>query len=107
MKALRQRRVHLAVVLCGLVLLTTVERRLAYLDFTSEQASRFENNDRPDGNEIIDRLIFVDTAVEPRAPEAGEACHAAPLPSNARPLALTTVRLSESRAPPFSALSHA
>jgi hypothetical protein len=106
MKDLRRHRVHLAILLLGLVLLATAERRLAYLDFNSDPGARFENNDKPDGDEIINRLVFVDTAVELRAPEAGEACHAAPLPSNARPLALIAVRLSESRAPPFSPLSH-
>jgi hypothetical protein len=102
----RRRRLHLAVLLCGLVLLASAERRLAYLDFNSAAGVRIENNEKPDGDEIINRLIFVDDATEPIEPTIGDACDAALIPIESCPLALITVRLSEPRAPPYSLLSH-
>lgn len=98
-----------ALLLCALVLLTSAERRLAYLDFNTAATVpaadvRIENNDKPDGDEIINRLIFVDDAKEPIALTVGEVCHASvPAASCAPPLIV--VRLSESRAPPLAALS--
>ena len=98
----------LAVLLCVLVLLTFAERRLAELDFDSTGVVRIENNEKPDGDEIINRLIFVDKATEPRAPVVGDASHAALIPIESCPRSLITVRLSESRAPPLALLpSHA
>ena len=73
MKESAQRRLrgHLALVLCSLVLLASAERRIAYLDFNSVADSlRIENNEKVDADEIIHRLVFVDDATEPRAPEA-------------------------------------
>ncbi len=104
----RRQRMRLTVLFCALVLLTSAERRLAYLDFNSAHDVRIENNEKPDGDEIINRLIFVDNATEPRAPVVGEACHAALIPLESCPRALITARLSESRAPPLALLpSHA
>jgi hypothetical protein len=103
----RRQRAYLAMLLCGLILLATAERRLAYLDFDWNSSVRLENNDKPDGDEIINRLVFIDNATEPAAPEAGDAVHAAPVPLDSCPLALITVRLSESRAPPLVLLAHA
>jgi hypothetical protein len=103
----RRQRVHFAVLLCALVLLASAERRLAYLDFDSAAGVRFENNDRPDGNEIINRLVFVDDTTQPAVPEIGDACHAALIPVDSNLLALVTVRLSESRAPPRALPSNA
>ena len=54
----RRRRAYLAMLLCGLILLATAERRLAYLDFNSNSSARLENNDKLDGDEIINRLVF-------------------------------------------------
>src|SRR2546428_3987130 len=101
MKDSRRRRLHLAVLLCGLVLLTFTERRLAELDFDPTGVVRFENNDKPDGDEIINRLVFVDDATEPIAPPVGDACLAALIPVESCTRSLITVRLSESRAPPL------
>jgi hypothetical protein len=98
--ALRRHRVHLAVLLGVLVLLASAERRLAYLDFDSATGERFENNEKPDGNEIINRLVFVDDATEPVVPTIDDACHAAFIPADSNLVPLITVRLSESRAPP-------
>jgi len=100
------RRLPVVVLLCALMLLTFVERRLAYLDFDSAGGVRIENNERPDGDEIIDRLIFVDDAAEFIVPAAGDTCHAAPAPAESCPRSLITVRLSESRAPPHLLRSH-
>lgn len=100
--ALRRYRVHLALLLGVLVLLTSAERRLAYLDFNSSGSLRIENNDRPDGDEILNRLVFVDDATEPRAPAVGEACHAAFIPLDSSLISLVVLELSESRAPPYS-----
>ncbi len=61
----RRRRVHLAVLLCGLVLLTFAERRLAELDFDPTGVVRIENNDKPDGDEIINRLVLSTTRLNP------------------------------------------
>lgn len=99
---LRRRRLHLAVLLGALVLLASAERRLADLDFDSAASVRFENNEKPDGNEIINRLVFVDDTTEPAVPAISEACHSANLPDGPNFHALTVVRLSESRAPPFA-----
>src|SRR5437899_2108345 len=108
MEESRRRRLHLAVLLCGLVLLAFAERRLAYLDFNSAAGVRIENNEKPDGDEIINRLVFVDDTVEPLAPKVGDACHAALIPVASCPRSLISVRLSESRAPPLALLpSHA
>jgi len=93
--------------LCALVLLTFAERRLAYLDFNSDLGVRVENNDKPDGDEILNRLIFVDDAAECIVPAVGDACHAALIPVESCTRSLITVRLSESRAPPFVLPSHA
>jgi len=98
---------HLAVLLCGLVLLTTAERRLAYLDFNSDSSVRLENNDKPDGDEIINRLVFFDTATEPIMPTVGDVCHAVVAPGDSCARSLIVVRLSESRAPPLPLSSHA
>src|SRR5882724_3702454 len=68
MEASRRHRLHLAVLLCGLVLLAFAERRIAYLDFNSAADVRIENNEKPDGDEIINRLVFVEDATEPVAP---------------------------------------
>ena len=106
MEELRRRRLHLAVLLCGLVLLASAERRLAYLDFNSAADVRIENSEKPDGEEIINRLIFVDDAAEPIAPTIGDACHAAFITVEPCARSLTTVRLSESRAPPLVLPSH-
>src|SRR3989442_13321197 len=95
-------RVHLAVLLCGLVLLTHAERRLAELDFDSTGVVRIENNDKPDGDEIFNRLIFIDDTAEAKAPTAGDACHAALISLESCFLDFATVRLSEPRAPPHS-----
>ena len=102
----RRRPVLLTILLCGLVLLTFAERRLAELDFNSTGVVRIENNEKPDGDEIINRLVFVDDTTEPLAPKVGDACHAALIPLESCPFALITVRLSESRAPPRSLPSH-
>jgi len=106
MEAFRRGRFGLAILLCGLVLLSSAQRRLAYLDFNSDRSARIENGEKPDGDEIINRLVFVDDATEPIVPSVGEACHdqIVPLASCAR--SLTTVRLSETRAPPFAVPSH-
>ena len=101
----RRRRLHLAVLLCGLVLLTFTERRLAELDFNSTGVVRIENNDKPDGDEIIKRLVFVDDAIEPIAPRASDTCRPAAISLESSACSLTTVRLSETRAPPLRRLA--
>ena len=93
--------------LCGLTLLVMAERRLAYLDFNSDSNVRLENNDKPDGDEIINRLVLFDDAAEPAAPGAGNAVHAASISLDSCPLALIAVQLSESRAPPHVLLARA
>jgi hypothetical protein len=100
--ARRRRETPLTVLFCGLLLLTFAERRLAELDFDSTGVVRIENNDKPDGDEIFNRLIFVDDTAEPRTPALDDASHAALVSLESCPLALVNVRLSESRAPPYS-----
>src|SRR6266404_7598504 len=66
--------------LCALVFLAFAERRLAELDFDSTGVVRIENNDKPDGDEIINRLVFVDDAKEPVVSTVGARffrCHLA------------------------------
>ncbi len=110
MKAVAERRtrVCLALVLCGLVLLASAERRLAYLDFNAMAGTlQIENNEKVDADEIINRLVFVDDATEPRAPEADDASWAAFVPIDPCALRLITVKVSESRAPPSPLPTHA
>jgi hypothetical protein len=102
----RRQRVPLMVLLCALVLLASAERRLAYLDFTSDGSTRMENNEKPDGNEILNRLICVDDAKEPVVPAVGDACHVALIPVDSCARSLITVQLSETRAPPLALPSH-
>jgi hypothetical protein len=96
----------LTLLFCGLVLLAHAERRMAELDFDSTGVVRIENNDKPDGDEIFNRLTFVDDKTEPIAPAVGDASHAAVVSLESGPLGLVSVRLSESRAPPHSLPSH-
>jgi len=103
----RRWQAPLTVLFCGLVLLTSAERRLAELDFNSPGVVRIENNEKPDGDEIFNRLIFVDDTADPRALAVRDTCHAAPILLEACPRALITVRLSEPRAPPHSLPSYA
>src|SRR5437867_11717312 len=98
----RRRAVPLAVLLCGLVLLTFAQRRLAELDFDSTGVVRIENNDKLDGDEIYIRLVFVNDTAVPRAPEAGVASHAGLVSLEACSLGLVTLRPSEPRAPPYA-----
>jgi len=101
----RRSRVPLVMLLCGLMLLASAERRLAYLDFNtiSDHHVRIENQDKLDGNEIINRLIVAADATEPSAPTIGDAYHAAVIPAESCAPSLIVVRLSESRAPPVAA----
>ena len=92
----------LTILFCGLLLLTFAEHRLAELDFDSTGLARIENNEKPDGDEIFNRLIFVDDTAEAKAPVAVDACHAALISLESCSLAFATVRLSEPRAPPHS-----
>jgi hypothetical protein len=105
-RSIRRTQVPLVLLLCGLVLLALAERRLAYLDFDAAGGVRIENNDKPDGDEILNRLVFVDDAKEPAAPAVGEVCHASVIPVDSCPRSLITVQLSESRAPPLALPSH-
>src|SRR2546422_8458954 len=98
----RRQQLPFTILFCGLLLLTFAERRLAELDFDASGVVRFENNEKPDGDEIFNRLIFVDDTAETKAPAAGGACHAALIPLESCSLAFATVRLSEPRAPPHS-----
>ena len=75
---------------------------MAYLDFESDHKVRFENNDRPDGEEIIQRLVVVDDATQPIVPNAGEASLEALASVECSARSLIVVRLSESRAPPLA-----
>src|SRR3989475_12877154 len=103
----RRQRTPLTILFCGLLFLTFAEHRLAELDFNSPGVVRIENNEKPDGDEIFNRLIFVDDTAEPRALAVRDTCHAAPILLEACPRALITVRLSEPRAPPHSLPSYA
>ena len=98
----RRQQIPFAILFLVLVLLTFAQRRLAELDFNSTGVVRIENNDKLDGDEIFNRLVFVDNTVAPRAPAVGEACHAGLVSLEACSLALVTLRLSEPRAPPSS-----
>jgi hypothetical protein len=101
-KNVRRHHRLFVLLLCGLVLLATAERRLAYLDFDTAHDVRIENNDKPDGDEIINRLVFVDDSTEPIAPTAGDVSLATVVPIESCSRSLIIVRLSESRAPPLA-----
>src|SRR5947209_19616778 len=98
----RRQQLPFTILFCGLLLLTFAERRLAELEFDASGVVRFENNEKPDGDEIFNRLIFVDDTAAPQAPGVGEACHAGLATLDACSLALVAVLLSEPRAPPYS-----
>ena len=98
----RRQQTPLAILFCGLLLLTFAERRLAELDFDSTGVVRIENNEKPDGDEIFNRLIFVDDTAEAETPAAGDACYATLIPLESCSLAFAIVRLSEPRAPPHA-----
>ena len=100
--ARRRQRTPLTILFCGLLLLTFAEHRLAELDFDSTGVARIENNEKPDGDEIFNRLIFVDDTAEAKAPPAGDASHAVLISLESCSLAFGTVRLSEPRAPPHT-----
>src|SRR5437667_12679430 len=102
----RRQQMPFAILFIVLVLLMFTQRRLAELDFNSPGVVRIENNEKPDGDEIFNRLIFVDDTAEPRALAVRDTCHAAPILLEACPRALTTVRLSEPRPPPHSLPSY-
>ena len=103
----RHHRLQRVLLLCLLVLLASAERRLAYLDFDADATVQLENDEKPDGDEIINRLVFVDDAREPIAPTAGDVCHAAAIPVDSSARSLFVAELSESRAPPLALPSHA
>ncbi len=106
--ARRRLRIHVALMLCGLVLLASAERRLAYLDFNSIADSlRIENNEKVDADEIINRLLFVDDATGPQVPDADYVHWAAFVPIDSCSLGRITVKISEPRAPPALLSTHA
>src|SRR3989449_9246271 len=98
----RRQQMPFAILFIVLVLLMFTQRRLAELDFDSTGVVRIENNDKPDGDEIFNRLIFIDDTAEAKAPTAGDACHTALISLESCFLDFATVRLSEPRAPPHS-----
>ena len=100
MNATARQGTPLTILFCGLLLLTFAEHRLAELDFDSTGVVRIENNDKPDGDEIFNRLIFIDDTAEAKAPTAGDACQVALISLESCFLDFATVRLSEPRAPP-------
>ncbi len=107
MNATARQGTRLTILFCGLLLLTFAEHRLAELDFDSTGVVRIENNEKPDGDEIFNRLIFIDDTAEAKAPTAGDACHVALISLESCFLDFATVRLSEPRAPPHSLPSFA
>jgi hypothetical protein len=98
----RRQQTPSAILLFALLLLTALERRLAEIDFNSTGVVRVENGDKVDGDEIFNRLVYVDDLAAPQAPTAGEVCHADVALLEPRPLSLVTVRLSEPRGPPLA-----
>jgi hypothetical protein len=98
----RRRRMPFTILFVALVLLTFAQRRLAELDFDSTSIARFENNAKLDGDEIFNRLIFVDDTTIPQAPQVVEAWRREPVSLEACSLTLLTLRRSEPRAPPYS-----
>ena len=83
-----------------LLLITSAERRLSELDFDRSGVERIENNEKPDGDEIANRLVFVDNPAPPRAPEIRDDDRTVVALLDPHPRALVAVRLSEPRAPP-------
>src|SRR2546430_5203748 len=72
----RRQQTPFAILLFALLLLTALERRLAEIDFNSTGVVRVENGEKVDGDEIFNRLVYVDDLAAPQAPAAGEVCHA-------------------------------
>jgi hypothetical protein len=58
-------RASLAWLFVLLVLVASTERRLAECDFDSSTHARWENNEKPDGDEIRVRLMFADDVAVP------------------------------------------
>jgi len=101
-ETVRRQQKPFAILLFALLLLTALERRLAEIDFNSTGVVRVENGDKVDGDEIFNRLVYVDDLTVPQAPAAGEVGHADAASLEPRPRSLVTVRLSEPRAPPLA-----
>src|SRR5207245_10752436 len=71
-------------------------------DLSATGVVRVENSEKVDGDEIFNRLVYVDDLAAPQAPAAGEVCHADVALLEPHPLSLVTGRLSEPRAPPLA-----
>src|SRR2546425_4400606 len=67
----RRQQTPFAILLFALLLLTALERRLAEIDFNSTGVVRVENGEKVDGDEIFNRLVYVDDLAAPQAPAAG------------------------------------
>src|SRR5439155_24604022 len=83
-----------------LLLITSAERLLSELDFERSGVERIENNEKPDGDEIANRLVFVEHPDPPRAPAIREDDRTVVELLYPHPRALVAVRLSELRVPP-------
>src|SRR2546425_10949544 len=70
----RRQQTPFAILLFALLLLTALERRLAEIDFNSTGVVRVENGEKVDGDEIFNRLVYVDDLAAPQAPAAGGSC---------------------------------
>ncbi|PYM93169.1 MAG: hypothetical protein DME04_12560 [Candidatus Rokuibacteriota bacterium] len=99
-KLYRYRCITFSMFLCSLLLLAAAERRLAELDFGNFGTLRVENNEKLDGDEIFNRLVYVDDTAEPQAPAPGAATCARPGSLESCLLALVATHLAEPRAPP-------
>src|SRR5256886_10033067 len=65
----RRQQTPFAILLFALLLLTALERRLAEIDFNSTGVVRVENGEKVDGDEIFNRLVYVDDLATPQRSE--------------------------------------
>ncbi len=101
----RSRRCHLVGSLgfALLVLLASGQRRLAELDFATDDEWLLENNDAVDGDEVFTKLTLHDNAQWPVAIMVGAPIEARVVWISPRALGLLVVDRSDPRAPPSTA----
>jgi hypothetical protein len=101
----RHSRTFLRLLFVLLVITVSAERRLGELKFDWSGAERIENDEAPEADEILKRLILLDDTVLPSVPPVAVAFVAGFLSPEPCSLCLFVGRPSNPRAPPSVLLS--
>jgi hypothetical protein len=95
----RRCRGPVIIVFLALLLATSLQRRLAELDFDWSTVARIEKDD-VEGDEIINRLTFIDDVAAPEPPLVADVACADVVPLSRSAVALLVVDRLDSRGPP-------